>query len=95
MDRSSVPKNFRPSSWAATSWEVRAACRGSESVSFVSPLAGESTSQRRTREATATRICSECPVKRECLDYAMRVREPFGIWGGLTEAERRQLAAMA
>jgi WhiB family redox-sensing transcriptional regulator len=95
MDRVPAPKNVGPLRCPASSWEVRAACRGAESVSFVAPLAGESTSQRRNREATARRICSECPVTRECLDYAMRVREPFGIWGGLTEAERRELAATA
>ena len=58
----------------------------------MAPLGGESKTQRRKRESTAKRICADCPVRQECLDYAMRVHEPFGIWGGLTEAERRQLA---
>jgi len=38
---------------------------------------------------------SACPVRQECLDYALRVREPFGIWGGLNEAERRALTTTA
>ena len=61
----------------------------------MAPLGGESKTQRRKRESAAKRICAECPVRRECFDYAMRVHEPFGIWGGLTEAERRQLAPTA
>jgi WhiB family redox-sensing transcriptional regulator len=32
-----------------------------------------------------------CAVQRDCLDFALRVREPHGIWGGLTESERRRL----
>jgi WhiB family redox-sensing transcriptional regulator len=92
MDRSSVAQTV-PAASLGTSWELLAACRASESASFVAPLAGESKGQRRKRESTAKRICAACPVRRECLDYAMRVHEPFGIWGGLTEAERRQLAA--
>jgi len=94
MDRSSAAPNVA-ATLHRTSWELLAACRGSASVSFVPPLWGESKGQRRTRESTAKRICADCPVSRECLDYALRVQEPFGIWGGLTEAERRQLTATA
>ena len=36
----------------------------------------------------AKSICAECPVKRECLDYALVADEPYGIWGGLTPTER-------
>lgn len=39
----------------------------------------------------AKTICSECPIKRECLDYALIANEPFGIWGGLTPTERNIL----
>ena len=41
------------------------------------------------------RICGVCPVKVDCLDYAMEIREPYGIWGGLTESERRTILARA
>jgi WhiB family redox-sensing transcriptional regulator len=37
----------------------------------------------------AKSICRVCPVNAECLDYALTIREPYGIWGGLTETERR------
>jgi WhiB family redox-sensing transcriptional regulator len=52
-------------------------------------MSGESADARRARESAAKRICVDCPVQRECLEYALRVREPFGIWGGLDETERR------
>jgi WhiB family redox-sensing transcriptional regulator len=42
-----------------------------------------------TREAK--RICNECPVRQECLDYSLRGAEKFGVWGGLTERDRRRL----
>jgi WhiB family transcriptional regulator, redox-sensing transcriptional regulator len=95
MDRSSNAESVAPVAFHGTSWESSAACRGSESVWFVPPLGRESKHERRAREATAKRICADCPVSRECLDYALRVNEPFGIWGGLTEAERRQLGNIA
>jgi WhiB family redox-sensing transcriptional regulator len=46
-----------------------------------------------TREAK--RICSECPVRDECLEYALEEDERFGIWGGMSERERRKLKRLA
>jgi WhiB family redox-sensing transcriptional regulator len=43
------------------------------------------------RERQAKAICARCPVRIECLEYAIRIREPHGIWGGLNELERRIL----
>lgn len=43
----------------------------------------------------AKRICATCPVAADCLEYAMRNRERWGVWGGLTERERRQLERAA
>ena len=39
----------------------------------------------------AKAICATCPVRGLCLEYALAVREPYGIWGGLNEYERRRL----
>ncbi len=39
--------------------------------------------------AMAKRICIGCPVRQDCLDYALASNQRFGIWGGLTEEERR------
>ena len=72
-------------------WQRKAACRGPESVLFFAPTLPEPRAEREAREARAKGICSGCVVQGECLDYALRIREPHGIWGGLNEAERRTL----
>jgi WhiB family redox-sensing transcriptional regulator len=72
-------------------WQYRAACRGEDSNQFFAPNYFERKDEKEAREAKATAICTRCPVRLECLDYALRVREPHGIWGGLNEAERKAL----
>ena len=72
-------------------WQFRAACRGDASALFFPPQTSEERDERREREARAKAICAACPVRSECLEYALRIREPHGIWGGLNELERRHL----
>jgi WhiB family redox-sensing transcriptional regulator len=72
-------------------WHVKAACRGPEAALFFPPSLPERRDERDARETKAKEICMECSVQRDCLEFALRVREPHGIWGGLTEAERRRL----
>lgn len=74
-------------------WQTRAACRGPQAVVFYPPSTFERKEERRLREARAKDICRTCPVRVECLEYALAIREPHGIWGGLNEAERRSLLA--
>src|SRR5262245_59265281 len=54
---------------------------------------GETNPQTRERQQRAKRLCGGCPVRLECLRYSLETREPHGIWGGLTERERRELLA--
>lgn len=75
-------------------WQRDAACRGPESVLFFPPAVPEPRPDREAREARAKAICAECSVTLECLEYALRIREPHGIWGGLNEAERRTRLAL-
>ncbi|MCC6339485.1 MAG: WhiB family transcriptional regulator [Acidimicrobiia bacterium] len=70
-------------------WQVRAACRGPASALFFPPSVSERRDEREQREARAKAICATCPVRGECLEHALRVRELHGIWGGMNEAERR------
>jgi len=77
------------------SWQPVALCRGNRSHLFFPPSTAERKDERERRELRAKSICSVCPVKGPCLDYAMQIREPYGIWGGLTEAERHQVMAAA
>lgn len=69
-------------------WQLRGACRQTDSATFFAP-AGEHRQDRRTRENEAKRLCAGCPVRRRCLEHALAVAEPYGVWGGLTETERR------
>jgi WhiB family redox-sensing transcriptional regulator len=62
-------------------WFERAACIGQRGAFF--PERGES-------PAAALELCASCPVRPECLAFAIRNHERFGIWGGLTESERRR-----
>ena len=73
------------------SWQIRAACRGPQAAVFCPPAAFERKDEKLAREARAKEICRTCPVRQPCLDYAVEIREPHGIWGGLSEAERRPL----
>lgn len=74
-------------------WQPIALCRGNHSHLFFPPSTAERKEEREHREVRAKSICVNCPVRAECLDYALEIREPYGIWGGLTEMERRQVFA--
>jgi len=64
-------------------WQERALCAQTDPEAFFPEKGGS------TREAK--RICLGCEVKDACLDYALANDERFGIWGGLSERERRRL----
>jgi WhiB family redox-sensing transcriptional regulator len=72
-------------------WQWRAACRGEDSSLFFAPNHPETKDEKHIREREAKSICAICPVRIECLEYAVRIRETHGIWGGLNELERRLL----
>ena len=65
------------------SWQERALCAQTDPEAFFPEKGGS------TREAK--RICTGCEVRGECLEYALQHDERFGIWGGLSERERRRL----
>jgi WhiB family redox-sensing transcriptional regulator len=64
-------------------WQERALCAETDPEAFFPEKGGS------TREAK--KICTGCEVRSECLDYALANDERFGIWGGLSERERRRL----
>jgi WhiB family redox-sensing transcriptional regulator len=70
-----------------SSWQERALCAQTDPEAFFPEKGGS------TREAK--RICVGCEVKAECLAYALANDERFGIWGGLSERERRRLKRRA
>lgn len=64
-------------------WQERANCLGVDPELFFPPPDAS------TKEAKGT--CRSCGVRPECLEYALRHGEKFGIWGGMTERERRRM----
>lgn len=72
-------------------WQAKAACRGPQAAVFFPPPQFERKAERTERERRAKAICAGCVARQDCLDYAVEIREPHGIWGGLNEAERRAL----
>ena len=72
-------------------WQFRAACRGEDSALFFAPNYFEKREQKNAREAKAKVLCGRCEVRDVCLDYALRIREPHGVWGGMNETERRAI----
>jgi WhiB family redox-sensing transcriptional regulator len=71
-------------------WQMQAACRGEDPRLFFHPE-GERGEARETRQAAAKLVCGACPVVAECRSHALAVREPYGVWGGLSEDEREAI----
>ncbi|APX32447.1 transcription factor WhiB [Brachybacterium sp. P6-10-X1] len=69
------------------SWQERALCAQTDPEAFFPEKGGS------TREAK--KVCVSCEVRAECLEYALENDERFGIWGGLSERERRKLKRRA
>ncbi|MFD7924191.1 WhiB family transcriptional regulator [Streptomyces sp. NPDC059740] len=69
-------------------WHAEAVCRRDEAGLFFAP-SKEPTAARLAREEAAKRVCARCPVMIECREHALVQPEPYGVWGGLTAAERR------
>ena len=63
-------------------WVVFAACREAD-PDFFFP-------SNKEEEDRALALCATCPVRIDCLEYALEARERFGIWGGLTEKQRKR-----
>lgn len=72
-------------------WQLEALCRGNHAYLFFPPSSFERKDERERREMKAKAICGVCPVQEPCSRHALNIREPFGIWGGLTEVERRSI----
>jgi WhiB family redox-sensing transcriptional regulator len=76
---------------AEPSWRASAECQGATAGVFYPPSTTETREQRQHREGAARDLCGRCKVREACLEYALFVQEPYGIWGGMNELERRRL----
>ncbi|MCX6433532.1 MAG: WhiB family transcriptional regulator, partial [Actinobacteria bacterium] len=65
-------------------------CLEADPLLFFHPQ-NERGSSRVRRDRTAKMVCAGCEVRMECADYAVRAREPYGVWGGLSEDDREHI----
>lgn len=70
-------------------WQRHGACRGMDSALFFHPER-ERGPAKADREARAKQVCRGCPVLEPCRRHALATEEPYGVWGGLSEAERKE-----
>jgi WhiB family transcriptional regulator, redox-sensing transcriptional regulator len=76
--------------YAEADWRSRGACLSVDPelffpLSSVGPAAGQL--------SQAKSVCARCPVRSECLDFAIATRQVHGVWGGTSEDERRRILA--
>jgi WhiB family redox-sensing transcriptional regulator len=83
LERSSRKKDM---SGTAQNWRATGLCKGSDALVFYPPSEDDSLAEE------AKTICSMCAVRQPCLEFALTTREKHGVWGGLTERERRRSA---
>ena len=75
----------------STDWQQDGLCRAGDATVFFPPMHFEHKPEREAREAKAKAICADCPVRLPCLEWALEIREPHGVWGGYSELERKQI----
>jgi WhiB family redox-sensing transcriptional regulator len=77
-----------PATWSNDAWREAAACKtlGNE-LFFPTSITDEATPQIELAKA----VCTSCPVREACLEFALRTAQDDGIWGGHTEEERRSM----
>lgn len=68
-------------------WQFDGLCRTTSPEVFFHPE-GERGPARRRRDERAKEVCAVCPVLEQCRTHALALREPYGVWGGMTEDER-------
>jgi WhiB family transcriptional regulator, redox-sensing transcriptional regulator len=73
---------------ATYDWHDHSACRDTDPDLFF-PVG--TTARAQAQVARAKSICAECTVRSECLDYALDTNQDAGVWGGLSEEERRDI----
>lgn len=73
-------------------WQFDGACREADPTLFFHPE-GERGAARRRRAEAAKAVCASCRVLEQCRRQSLSVREPYGVWGGLSEDERVAILA--
>lgn len=68
-------------------WQLAARCRDEDPAVFYG-IDGEHRRTKEQRQQRAKSICAQCTVATECRRHAEKFQEQYGVWGGLTEADR-------
>lgn len=79
---------IRTHDWDAEAWRTRSLCRDSNPDLFF-PVGTTGVALDQIDAAKA--VCEACPVRTECLEFALGTNQEAGVWGGLTEDERRKI----
>ncbi|MFM9629422.1 WhiB family transcriptional regulator [Streptomyces galilaeus] len=77
-----------PDTAVVADWRQSGACRAEDPEDFF-PVGATPAAKATERHAKA--VCFRCPSSLECGQWALQTRQPFGIWGGMTEAERAKI----
>lgn len=76
-------ENTAPSAETPANWRDNAACANTDPDAFFP--------QKSRSGNDAKRVCATCPVREQCLQWALENNMRFGIWGGMTDNERRRI----
>jgi WhiB family redox-sensing transcriptional regulator len=83
-----LPKPLANVPYDKDDWRLQASCRGQDPSQFFHPE-GERGRMRDERIVLAKEICRTCDVLMRCREWALETNQEYGIWGGMSEAERR------
>jgi WhiB family redox-sensing transcriptional regulator len=78
--------SLRPATYNSEEWREQGSCRTLNTAMFF-PIG--QTGEAEVKIARAKRVCLTCPVRQECLEFAVTTNQEYGIWGGHSEEERR------
>ncbi|MBW1603564.1 WhiB family transcriptional regulator [Streptomyces sp. JJ66] len=88
-----IPTPPSPATRPAGDWRHHAVCRAVEDPELFFPLGNTGLALLQLEEAKT--FCRSCPVQEMCLQWALETRQDFGVWGGLSEDERRAMKRRA
>ncbi len=78
--------SLRPTTWNTEEWRAFGSCRTLATDLFF-PIG--QTGEAEVKIARAKKVCVTCPVRQECLEFAVTTNQEYGVWGGQSEEERR------
>ncbi len=78
--------SLRSATWNSEEWRELGSCRALDTALFF-PIG--QTGDAEVKIARAKKVCVTCPVRQQCLEFAITTNQEYGVWGGHDEEERR------